>query len=122
MLEDNARRLRRMLADQGVGPDAVDNYLSVVGTADAMEGALAWYRAAAGDLGKMSAERVRVPTLYLWGDNDASVGAEAARGTADWVDAAYRFVTLVGAGHFATDEQPEAVTDALLEHLAAHPA
>ena len=52
----------------------------------------------------------------------SSVGAEAARGTADWVDAAYRFVTLVGAGHFATDEQPEAVTDALLEHLAAHPA
>lgn len=121
LLEDDARRLRSMMAGQGVGPEAVERYLSVVGTTGAMEAALAWYRATAGDLGKMSAERVAVPTLYVWGDEDASVGAEAAKGTEQWVDAPYRFVTLAGVGHFATDQQPEAVTDALLAHVAAYP-
>lgn len=121
LLEDNARRLRRMLADQGVGSDAVEQYLSVVGTPGGMEGALAWYRATAGDLGQMSAGRVGVATLYVWGDNDASVGAEAARATQDWVDGPYRFVALAGVGHFVTDQQAPAVTELLLEHLAAHP-
>ena len=45
LLEDGARRLRRNLVDSGVPLDAVDGYLSVVGSPEAMEAALAWYRA-----------------------------------------------------------------------------
>ena len=56
------------------------------------------------------------------GDEDASVGAGAARGTGDFVSGPYRFEALAGVGHFATDEQPERVTALLLEHLRAHPA
>jgi pimeloyl-ACP methyl ester carboxylesterase len=122
LLQDDARRLRRNLAEAGVPAAHVEEYLSVLGGADALEAALAWYRAASGDLAAMDAGPVTVPTLYVWGDGDESVGADAARGTADFVAAPFRFEVLGGVGHFATDQEPERITRLLLEHLAAHPA
>jgi pimeloyl-ACP methyl ester carboxylesterase len=118
LLADGARRLRATLAEQGVGPDAVEEYLSVLGEPAALEAALAWYRAAAGDLAAMDAAPVAVPTLYLWGDRDATVSEAAAAGTADFVTGRYRLEVLPGAGHFLTDERPEEVSRLVLDHLA----
>ncbi len=115
LLEENARRLRRNLKSTGVPDDAADLYLSVLGNADALEAALAWYRAQT-DL-KVELGAINVPTMYIWGDADASVGRMAAEGTADFVSTPYRFETLPGVGHFSTDEAPELVTRLLLEHL-----
>jgi pimeloyl-ACP methyl ester carboxylesterase len=121
LLEDGARRLRRTLADQGVPSSSIEEYLSVLGERSALDAALAWYRAAAGNLGSTEGgNAVAVPTLYVWGDADATVGRVAAEGTAAFVSAPYRFVELAGVGHFATDQVPERVTDLLLAHLAAH--
>jgi pimeloyl-ACP methyl ester carboxylesterase len=119
LLADGARRLRARLAEAGVPPAAIDGYLSVLGSAAALEGALAWYRANVGlraDLG-----RIRVPTLYVWGDADQTVGRAAAEGTPGCVQATCRFEVLPGVGHFATDERPARVNELLLAHLAAHP-
>jgi pimeloyl-ACP methyl ester carboxylesterase len=63
---------------------------------------------------------VTVPTLYLWGNADATVGPSAARFTGDFVAGPFRFEVLPGVGHFVTDQDPEAVTRALLSHLGAH--
>lgn len=120
LVADDARRLRRMLADNGVPAEGVAAYASVLGTPEAMEAALAWYRAA-GALTSIEAGLIAPPTLYLWGDDDLSVGRSAAERTAQFVDGAYRFIEVSGGGHFLTDDQPETVTTALLEHLAAHP-
>jgi pimeloyl-ACP methyl ester carboxylesterase len=123
LLSDDARRLRQRLGDQGVPSASIDDYLSVVGTPAALEAALAWYRQAAataattGELGKIS-----VPTLYLWGDADGTVGPSAARTTADYVAAPYRFEPIPGVGHFVTDQVPALVNQHLLAHLAAHPS
>ena len=123
LLDDDAQRLRSLLAGSGVPDDHVDEYVSVVGDPDAMEAALAWYRAARG-LGLPTLGPVTVPTLYLWGDADTSVGPAAAHATAEFVAAAYRFEVLPGVGHFVTDQQPGTVNRLLLEHLrgpsAAH--
>ena len=100
--------------------DAVDLYVSVLGTPDALEGALAWYRANKGLRAALGP--IQVPTMYLWGDADHSVSRAAAEGTAEFVAGPYRFVTLPGAGHFSTDEMPDRINALLLEHLAAHPA
>ena len=121
LLDDDARRLRRMLADAGVPPASIDEYLGVLGTTEALDAALAWYRAA-GALTQIEVGTVRVPTLYLWGEDDASVGRAAAEGTGGFVSGAYAFHPLPGVGHFATDQVPEAVTELLLAHLRAHPA
>lgn len=118
LLENDARRLRAVLADNGVPPASIAEYLSVIGNAAALEAALAWYRAA-GALAHMEVGPVAVPTLYLWGEDDSSVGRAAAEWTAEHVRAPYRFAPIAGRGHFLTDQAPELVTKLLLEHLAA---
>ena len=82
-----------------------------------MEAALAWYRAA-GSLDAVTVGPIAVPTVYLWGDADATVGRAAARWTAEFVTGDYRFEVLPGVGHFITDQVPEVVTAHLLAQLA----
>ena len=118
LLEDGARRLRSRLADQGVSATSIAEYVSVLGEPAALEAALGWYRAA-GSLTQVEVGPVVVPTLYVWGDRDATVGPSAARLTADFVTGPFRFEVLPGVGHFVTDEAPEAATRLLLSHLAA---
>ncbi|HJV59000.1 MAG TPA: alpha/beta hydrolase [Methylomirabilota bacterium] len=118
LLEDGARRLRSRLADQGVPEASIAEYLSVLGEPAALEAALGWYRAA-GSLTHVEVGPVTVPTLYVWGDRDATVGPSAARFTAEFVTGPFRFEVLPGVGHFVTDEAPGAATHLLLSHLAA---
>lgn len=119
LLDDNARRLRRGLVDANVPTATVDDYVGVLGTPAAIEGALAWYRAA-GSLAVVEVGPIPAPTLYVWGSADASVGRAAAVATRDQVSGPYRFVELTGVGHFITDEVPETTSDELLAWANAH--
>lgn len=120
LLADDARRLRRMLATNAV-PDAdISAYLDVLGRREAMEAALNWYRAAGrtGGLRRSDTPPCTVPTLYLWGDDDHSVGRRAAELTAEHVTAPYRLVEIPGGGHFLTDDgNSDIVTTELLAHI-----
>jgi pimeloyl-ACP methyl ester carboxylesterase len=121
LLEDGARRLRRMLSSQGVQEPDVDAYVRALGTRDALDAALDWYRAArdsAPELRARDVPAVTVPTLYLWGDRDATVGRDAAERTAQCCTGAYRFEVVPGAGHFLTDDASQHVTAALLAHFS----
>lgn len=120
VLADDARWLRDRLAANGVPTDAIAMHLTVLGNKQAMEAALAWYRARGAIRGPLGP--IRVPTLYIWGDADDTVGRAAAEGTVDFIAAPYRFEVLSGVGHFAADQVPERVSELLLEQLAAHPA
>lgn len=120
LLEEDARRLRRNLAEAGVPAAAVEDYVGVLGNPAAMEAALAWYRAQEGLRANLGP--IDVPTLYLWGDADATVGRAAAEGTCAQIRAPFRFVELSGIGHFITDQAPARTSALLLEHLRAHSA
>jgi len=89
----------------------------VLGTTEALDAALAWYRATS--LGGADVGTITVPTMYLWGAVDHTVGRAAAEATAAFVDAPYELVEIAGGGHFLTDDHPDDVTAALLRHLAA---
>jgi pimeloyl-ACP methyl ester carboxylesterase len=119
VLADDAKWLRERLAAAGVPQSAIAEHLSVLGNKDAMEAALAWYRARGAIRSPLGP--IRVPTLYIWGDADDTVGRVAAEGTRDFVAAPYRFEVLTGIGHFAAEQAPERVSELVLEHLAAHP-
>jgi pimeloyl-ACP methyl ester carboxylesterase len=119
VLADNAKWLRVRLAANGVPAEAIERHLSVLGNKEAMEGALAWYRARGAIRGPLGP--IRVPTLYIWGDADDTVGRPAAEGTIDFVAAPYRFEVLPGVGHFAADQMPDRVSELLLAHIAEHP-
>ncbi len=60
---------------------------------------------------------IAVPTLVLVGDADAITVPEAAREMAAAIAGA-RLVTVPKAGHMALAEQPEAVTEAMIQWLA----
>jgi pimeloyl-ACP methyl ester carboxylesterase len=119
VLADDAKWLRERLAAAGVPAASIERHLGVLGNKDTMEAALAWYRAHGAIRGPLGI--IRVPTLYIWGDADDTVGRIAAEGTRDFVSAPYRFEVLPGVGHFAADQAPERVNELLLAHLAANP-
>jgi pimeloyl-ACP methyl ester carboxylesterase len=119
VLADNAKWLRERWAENGIPEAAMNEHLGVLGNRAAMEAALAWYRARGAIRGPLGP--IRVPTLYIWGDADDTVGRVAAEGTVDFVAAPYRFEVLPGVGHFAADQAPKRVSELLLGHIAAYP-
>jgi pimeloyl-ACP methyl ester carboxylesterase len=120
VLADDARWLRERLTAAGVPAAAIEAHLGVLGNKDAMEAALAWYRARGAIRGPLGV--IGVPTLYIWGDADDTVGRIAAEGTKDFVSAPYRFEVLPGVGHFAADQAPEQVSALMLRQVAVYPA
>jgi pimeloyl-ACP methyl ester carboxylesterase len=120
LLADNAKQLRERLAAAGVPSAAVEAHLGVLGNKAAMEGALAWYRARGAIRSPLGP--IRVPTLYIWGDADDTVGRSAAEGTEDFIAAPFAFEVLPGVGHFAADQVPDRISELLLQQLAAYPA
>jgi pimeloyl-ACP methyl ester carboxylesterase len=117
LLADDAKRMREGLFGQSA--ESVKQHLGILGTRPALESALAWYRANKGLSGDFGT--IKVPTLYVWGDADATVGAVAAKGTGDFIDAAYGMEVLPGVGHFVMDQASGKTTELLLAHLKRHP-
>jgi pimeloyl-ACP methyl ester carboxylesterase len=111
--------LRERLTAAGVPLAAIEQHLQVLGNKQAMEAALAWYRARGAIRSPLGP--IRVPTLYIWGDADDTVGPAAAEGTGDFIAAPYCFEILKGVGHFAADQVPDRVSELLLEHVKAYP-
>jgi pimeloyl-ACP methyl ester carboxylesterase len=118
LLAENGKWVRDRLARNGVPREAIEKHLSVIGNPPAMEAALAWYRAR-GERAPIGP--TRVPTLFIWGEADDTVGRIAAEGTAEFIEADYRFAPLPGIGHYAADQQPARVSELLLDHLTRHP-
>jgi pimeloyl-ACP methyl ester carboxylesterase len=113
------RVVARGLFGHGVSEAALEEHLSVLGNPAALEAALAWYRANAGlaaDIGT-----IKVPTLYIWGDADATVGPDAAHGTGEFIGAAYAMEVLPGVGHFVMDQAAAKATELMLAHMKKHP-
>ena len=92
----------------------------MIGSPRAMEAALAWYRARG--VTHQPVGPTKVPTLYIWGDADDTVGRAAAEGTVDFIAAPYQFAALPGVGHYPADQMPTTVSELMLQHLARHPA
>jgi pimeloyl-ACP methyl ester carboxylesterase len=120
VLADDSKWLRERLAANGVPAAAIAQHLSVLGNKAAMEAALAWYRARGAIRSPLGP--IRIPTLYIWGDADDTVGRTAAEGTVDFIAAPFCFEVLPGVGHFAADQVPERVSELLLRHVATYPA
>lgn len=118
LLADEGGGLRALFANTAYhDADAMQRYVALLAEPGAMTAALNWYRAldpaAAVDVGE-----VTVPTLFVWGDEDPAIGREAAEACARHVSGPYRFEVMEGAGHWLPEEEADAVTRLVLEHLA----
>ena len=65
-------------------------------------------------------ETISTPTLMIQGGDDRCDRPDASAGQADRFTGSYRRVVLDGVGHFPHREAPDAVADAVLEHLGEH--
>jgi pimeloyl-ACP methyl ester carboxylesterase len=114
LLEDGARRLRRML--EGLPGEAVDQYVEVLSAPGALTAALNWYRA-------MSptpvVDPVDRPTTYVWSDGDVAIGRTAAEACARFVTDDYRFVELPGVSHWVPEHAPRELATAVLDRIAS---
>lgn len=119
LLANDCEWLRSRHMRQGMPREATDAHMSVLGNEAALEAALAWYRSSGP---RQPLGPVKVPTLYLWGDADDTVGRVAAEGTGEFIDAPYQFEVLPGVGHYAADQVPDRVNELLLTHLRRHAA
>jgi pimeloyl-ACP methyl ester carboxylesterase len=112
--EDNFKTLRAVLEREGVGSANLDAHFQTLSEPGALEAAISWYRA-----NNIASEipAVSVPTLYIWGTADASVGRRAAELTEQFVSGPYRFVEVEGGGHFIVDQFPDRIGELIVEHL-----
>ena len=112
--------LREAILAQGVAAAQARIYLETLMQPGGIEGAMAWYRASG--VAAADTPAVAAPTLYVWGEDDATVGRRAAELTADYVTGPYRFLAMAGAGHFLVDQFPDSVSALIVEHLRKRPA
>jgi pimeloyl-ACP methyl ester carboxylesterase len=96
--QDNFKMLRVGLEREGIAPENLDAHFRTLGEPGALEAAINWYRA--NDIASATIPPVSVPTLYIWGTADASVGRRAAQLTEQFVSGSYSFVEIEGGGHF----------------------
>ena len=120
-LADDAALLRTMLADWGATPADIKAYLHTLGDHKTLDAAINWYRAMGQSMPQPDdVPTVTVPTLYVWGNQDTSVGRIAAEATAKFVSGPYRFVEIPGGSHCITDQSPGLFVDLLLEHIRSN--
>jgi pimeloyl-ACP methyl ester carboxylesterase len=112
--QDNLALLQKGLEREGIPAADVDVYLHTLAEDGALESAINWYRA---NTIASTIPPVSMPTLYIWGTADASVGRRAAELTAQFVQGPYRFVEIEGGGHFIVDQFPDRTAQLLLEQL-----
>lgn len=63
--------------------------------------------------------RIRVPTLFIFGEQDFAILPATVSGVGKHIDAPYRELRIVDSGHWVQNEAAEEVNAALLEFLAA---
>lgn len=61
--------------------------------------------------------KIRVPTLFIYGEQDMAVLPETVRDVGKFVDAPYRELRIPDSGHWVQNEAIEEVNEALLEFL-----
>jgi pimeloyl-ACP methyl ester carboxylesterase len=59
-----------------------------------------------------------VPTVILWGERDAALGAELAEQSTAWLDSG-SLVRFPNATHWVHEDLPEEITRELLAHFGA---
>lgn len=95
--------------------DVVDLYRSCASEPGALTAMLNWYRAAPAGMRaqfKLGFPPIDVPTLMLWGENDAALGKETTYGTHRYASD-LRLHYLPGVSHWVQQEAPERVNEFL---------
>ena len=106
----------------------VERYKEAVRQPGALTGASNYYRANVFDRlfarkrrgdANQSSGRVRVPTLFIYGEQDFAIIPATVRGLDKYINAYYREVRIPDSGHWVQNEAPAEVNEALIDFLSS---
>lgn len=107
-------RMHGFYRSTGMPREAAERYAERFADPGSLTGPLGWYRAL--PLTRTRVGRSRVPTTYLWGNQDVALGRVAAERTAHYVSADYRFVELP-AGHWLLETCADEVAGEIIDRV-----
>jgi pimeloyl-ACP methyl ester carboxylesterase len=116
------RALRNLAADPAIfTDDVIAEYKESWSEPGGLSGALNFYRANVFDkfINRREYAKIKVPTLFIYGEKDPAILPETVRDVKDAIDARYEEVRVPESGHFVHQEAVEAVNDTLREFLRA---
>ena len=86
---------------------------------DAMHYGLMYYRALPFSGAVLKDSICRVPTTYVWGDDDVALNEAGMKLTAQFVEGPYEQVTLKGVSHWIPTEAPDELAEHILKRIAS---
>lgn len=101
----------------------IEKYKEALRQPGAITSAINYYRASIGRLASRapasnnSHERTRVPTLFIFAEQDFAIIPVTVRGIENYVDAPYKEVRIPDSGHWVQNEASAEVNAALIEFL-----
>ena len=101
----------------------IENYKEALRQPGAITAAVNYYRAnmsrlaSRGSNSAHSNERTRIPTLFIFAEQDFAILPETVRGVGEYVDAPFRELRIKDSGHWVQNEAAEEVNAALIEFL-----
>ena len=122
------RTLAKVTRKNSFTSEDIERYKEAARQPGALTGAINYYRANVfGRLfapkredGSASNGRVRVPTLFIFGEQDFAIIPATVRGLDKYIDADYRELRIPDSGHWVQNEAPKEVNAALLEFLKSN--
>jgi pimeloyl-ACP methyl ester carboxylesterase len=130
--QQNFRSLERTFTDKVTRKDSftsedIERYKEAARQPGALTGAINYYRANV--FGRLFARkpktvanqgdsRVKVPTLFIFAEQDLAILPATVRGLERYVDAYYHEIRIPDSGHWVQNEAPAEVNAALLEFLS----
>ncbi len=116
LLANDGEMFRNLFMGSGLSDEEIERYLGPMRDPDALRGGLSWYTAIITQPPRIY-QPVKVPTTYIWSDQDMALGGDGARACAQFVSGDYRFVELRGISHWIPDQAPDAVAEEILARV-----
>ena len=101
----------------------IETYKEALRQPGAITSAINYYRANINRLASRASksaasnDRTRVPTLFIFAEQDLAILPETVRGVAEYVDAPFRELRIKDSGHWVQNEAAQEVNAALIEFL-----
>ncbi len=108
----------------------IERYKEALARPGALTAAINYYRANAGmaiarrkksngrtRAGQTLDRRIRVPTLFIYGEQDVAIVPATTRGVGRYINALYRELRIKDSGHWVQNEAPREVNDSLRQFL-----
>ena len=124
------RAIEQTFSDKVIRKDSfsredIERYKEAARQPGALTGAVNYYRANVfdrlsppkGDIANSGSGRVRVPTLFIFAEQDFAIIPATVRGLDKYIDADYRELRIPDCGHWVQNEAPAEVNEALQEFL-----